>query len=132
MRNLKTGVLLAVVSLIAAFCKKSSYVEANELGVIDTVLQLGIVFCIAIFIVLFAEALVGRFRVLRKALLKLGAFSYEVYLVHSLYLDILRNADSRGSGRLIAVFVFIALTAITTIALKCLLSLSESKGNKRF
>lgn len=110
------------------------YVERHEQGFIDTALMLIIVLLIAMFVVLYAEIILNYFKTIKKTVMKLGEFSYELYLAHSVFLGILRKADSKGDGRLVALLMFIVFTTITAIALKFFVSwlLSIKRFKKEF
>lgn len=43
--------MLLVVSFIMAVLMKTAYIESHELGVVDTILQIGITWCISLFMI---------------------------------------------------------------------------------
>lgn len=70
--------------------KKTQYVELHELGVADTLLQIGITWCLSIFMFYVADFL-KRTNFLKKVILLIGNISYELYLAHVLFLDWLKQ-----------------------------------------
>lgn len=84
------GALLLTVSVIMVILKKTQYVEAHELGVADTILQIGITWCLSLLMFCVTEHL-KRKKALEKLILAIGSVSYELYLAHVLPLDWLKQ-----------------------------------------
>lgn len=82
--------MLLTVSVIMVILKKTQYVEAHELGVADTILQIGITWCLSLLMFCVTEHL-KRKKALEKLILAIGSVSYELYLAHVLPLDWLKQ-----------------------------------------
>lgn len=84
------GGLLLVATVIMIVLKKTQYVELHELGIADTMLQIGITWCLSIFMFFMVDCL-KKMNILKKAVLLIGSISYELYLAHVLFLDWLKQ-----------------------------------------
>lgn len=73
-----------------AILKKTTYVESHELGVIDTMLQIGITWCMCMFTFYIIDYL-KSLRIVNRIILFIGGISYELYLSHVLFLDWLQQ-----------------------------------------
>lgn len=89
-KNIRVGALLLTASLIMVVLKKTQYVEAHELGVADTILQIGITWCLSL-IMFYVIAYLKKIKALEKLILAIGSISYELYLAHVLPLDWLKQ-----------------------------------------
>lgn len=88
--------------------KKTPYVEARELGLIDTVLQTAITLDVSVFILIYGS-IVDNFKYLKRFLVRIGERSYELYLGHVLLLDYLK-----GNPSIINLLIFTMATIIIT------------------
>lgn len=79
----KIRFLLVVLTIILFGLKKLPYVEAHEIGVIDTILQMLLTIVVGIISISFARWLT-QFCVFRRILNFFGALSYELYLGHAI------------------------------------------------
>jgi len=120
--------------IIAGIIKKLPWVETHEFGVADTICQMIIVFCAAVLIVLYAENIVKRVYRIKSMLLVFGDYSYELYLTHSIYIEMLKNvAEKLIKEKLLVILIFIGLTVVSTLILKYLIKVvigmfSKTKG----
>lgn len=119
------------VIIAAAFIKKMPWVEAHELGAVDTICQILIVFCAAALIILYAESIVNRIWGMKSILAVAGTYSYEIYLTHSVYIEMLKNVAEKSIGeKLVVILIFIGLTFISTLILRWLMKAIKGKGGK--
>ena len=105
------GVLLLLVACICIVLKKMPYVENRELGIADTLLQIGITYSLGVWILLkrsFFEVLPR----IGSVLVWIGGISYELYLAHVIALDYLKENPS-----MIHVCVYSVVTIISLIIL---------------
>lgn len=94
-KNFRGGILFLIVAVVMVGLKKMPYVEARELGMVDTLLQIGITWTIGGFVLIFREIFI-RVGWIKKVLLLIGGISYELYLAHVLPLDYLKVSPSGG------------------------------------
>lgn len=117
LRKFSVAIGLIVVSIVSLVCKKLDYVEQNELGFADTVLQWLIIFCVSMFLLIFAQHFIEKNSVFKKLMLKLGKYSYELYLTHTICLCLLRNTFFDIKEKMVATILFIVLTIVLTVVL---------------
>ena len=89
-KKIRGGALLLVMALIMIALKKTQYVEVHELGAADTLLQIGITWCLSLFMFCLIEHL-KKMIVVKRCVLLIGSISYELYLAHVLPLDWLKQ-----------------------------------------
>lgn len=82
--------VLVIALLIMVILKKTKYVETNELGVADTVLQIGITWSLSLLILSAIEYL-KKTKKAKGIVLAIGGISYELYLAHVLQFDWLKQ-----------------------------------------
>ena len=99
---------LVLLAGILEVLKKTPYVEARELGLIDTILQIAITFDVSVFILVYGS-IVDNFKFLKRFLVRIGELSYELYLGHVLLLDYLK-----GNPSIINLLIFTMATIIIT------------------
>lgn len=115
-RIIRGGVLILIIIFIVL--KKTPYVEQNELGIADTLLQIGITLTISYMILSLRDILLlGSYHGIKiKAVTKLislaGVVSYELYLAHVIPLDYLKRNPSVNS-----LCVYITVVSIFSIGL---------------
>lgn len=121
-RNIRVAAGFAIAIVIAAFVKKLPWVEAHELGVVDTICQIIIVFCAAVLIVVYAKSIAERVYRIKSMLLMFGDYSYEIYLTHSVYIEMLKNvAEKIIREKLLVILIYIGLTFVSTVILRGLM-----------
>lgn len=121
-RDTRLTIGFAAVIMIAGVIKKTPWVEAHELGVTDTICQLLIVFCAAALVIFYAEKIVNLMHGLRSVLLVLGGYSYEIYLTHSIYIEMLKNAAEKSViEKLLVIVLFLILTFASTFSMRFLM-----------
>lgn len=79
-----------ILSLIMVALKKIQFVESHELGIVDTLLQIGITWSLSLFLLGIIKYL-KKIEVIKKMILVTGGVSYELYLAHALPLDCLNS-----------------------------------------
>ena len=110
------GVLLLVTAVIMVVLKKTQYVELHELGVADTLLQIGITWCLSIFMFYVVDYL-KRTNFLKKVVLLIGSISYELYLAHVLFLDWLKQQATIGNCIIYGIAVLLSMVILYGINL---------------
>lgn len=96
--------------------KKTQYVEQHELGVADTLLQIGIIWCLSICAFYMVDHL-KKEQIFKKIILLMGSISYELYLAHVLFLDWIKQ--SAMIENLIIYGIEVLLTTIILYELDC-------------
>ncbi|MCI9078404.1 MAG: acyltransferase [Lachnospiraceae bacterium] len=114
-----TAGFMAVIA-IAMVIKKLPWVEAHELGVADTICQIMIVFCAATLVIIYVGVGIVKWLYgIKTMLLVMGRYSYEIYLTHSVYIEMLKNvAEKPIKEKLLVILVFIGLTFVSTLMLR--------------
>lgn len=112
LKSIRGGVFIISLVVAMVILKKMPFVEEHELGVMDTVLQIAITWCIGGWCLLFRRRIAG-IRIMGTVLLKLGGISYEIYLAHVIGMDWLRETNPTER-----IGVYIAVTVITIIIIK--------------
>lgn len=97
------------MACVCIVLKKMPYVENRELGIADTLLQIGITYSLGVLILLkrsFFEMLPG----IGAVLVWIGGISYELYLAHVIALDYLKE-NPFG----IYILIYFAVTIVSLI-----------------
>ena len=102
---------LVLLAGILEVLKKTPYVEARELGLIDTILQIAITFDISVVILAYGS-IVDKLKILKRFFVRIGKLSYELYLGHVLLLDYLKGNPSITNLLIFAVATIIITTVI--------------------
>lgn len=89
-------IVLFLIAIILSVLKKMPFVEANELGTADTLLQIGITLSVGIFTMILCRW-IEKIRFVKSAFYYVGVISYELYLSHVIALDYLRDNYSINS-----------------------------------
>lgn len=112
--------------------KKTQYVELHELGVADTLLQIGITWCLSIFMFYVVDHL-KRTNFLKKVVLLIGSISYELYLAHVLFLDWLKEQTTIGNFIIYGIAVLLSAVILYGINLfvQWVEKIAAKKGNIR-
>lgn len=103
--------------------KKTDYVESHELGVADTVLQIGITWCLSLF-VFYAVKYLIKAKYVKEIVNAFGNISYELYLAHVLPLDWL-NEQGTVNG-LLEYGLVVAIITIILYLINSLIRLTEN------
>ena len=90
MHKAQSLIIMVVLLIGCMVLKKTSYVETNELGIVDTSLQMIITIDVAI-IVLIVNRWLNNVSVYCAVSTFIGSISYELYLAHTLPLDSLNG-----------------------------------------
>lgn len=112
---------LLLISMSALALKQLPYVSRHELGVIDTLLQLVVIVPAAVFLLSFSDWIFLRSAALKRWMKKVGEYSFELYLTHSVFLELLRRAVG-ARQKITASILFAACTLTVSFALKYLSS----------
>lgn len=127
-KNAGGGGLLLATAVIMVVLKKTQYVELHELGVADTLLQIGVTWCLSIFMFYVVDFL-KRTNFLKKVILLIGNISYELYLAHVLFLDWLNEEPLIGNFIIYGIAVLLS-TAIL-YGVNCFIRWVEKSATKR-
>ncbi len=121
-KNIRGGALLFIASLIMVILKKTAYVESHELGVVDTLLQIGITWCISLFIFCTIGYL-KKLKIVERIVLMIGSISYELYLAHVLPLDWLKQQITINN--LVVYGLVVLLNTVVLYVVNCLIQFVE-------
>ena len=83
-----------VVTILLVIIKKSAYVEANELGFIDTLIQIIMTLTISLCLIFYRDIYLFGCNVIyfiKNLLYRIGIISFDLYLSHALFLDYLKK-----------------------------------------
>ena len=86
--------LMFVVTILLVIIKKSAYVEANELGFIDTLIQIIMTLTISLCLIFYRDIYLFGCNVIyfiKNLLYRIGIISFDLYLSHALFLDYLKK-----------------------------------------
>lgn len=123
-KNIRGGGLLLIFSLIMVIFKKTAYVETHELGIADTLLQIGVTWCLSLFMFCSIEYL-KKMKTVKKVVLGIGSVSYELYLAHVIPLDWLKQQVTINN--LLIYVVVVLICAVILYAVNCFIQRIEKK-----
>ena len=104
--------------------KKTAYVETHELGIADTLLQIGVTWCLSLFMFCSIEYL-KKMKTVKKVVLGIGSVSYELYLAHVIPLDWLKQQVTINN--LLIYVVVVLICAVILYAVNCFIQRIEKK-----
>ena len=107
LKNMKKwpAVVLIFIVLISMVMKKMPMVEQHELGVVDTILQILIVYSICALLIYYHKLLNLRI------FLVIGEISYSIYLAHCIPLDWLKYSKDTK------LYIYVSVLVVSSIIL---------------
>lgn len=107
--SLRQFFLIFVVTIMLVITKKTAYVEANELGLIDTLIQIIMTLIISLCLIFYRDIYLYCCNVIcfiKTLLYRIGIISFDLYLSHALFLDYLKKNPSNQTFFFVPNYLF--------------------------